>query len=270
MLIDGDESVWKMLLKQLIKIVAAIVMVVLAVVLSDYATKDDKKIMKHVSKLPVISDSDELEKSKENGSGEYILEGIALSGTPVHDTTGCFNGDYYYLDIYAEVCSRTTSDDGTNGGYCWSRDKDGCSTDVSKDLKVSCCDTKYFLENVNASRLYLDRSDLVSDHFVDINYYYPGGSADASEGNLRYSYTGLPVGETYSAWINIKDGQITFKKAGSGYIFISGDSKAFINYLDECIDSSTGLIGAIFLILAAALTIWIPISIVVWIKKKFF
>ena len=36
MLIDGDESVWKMFLKQLIKIVAAIVMVVLAVVLSDY------------------------------------------------------------------------------------------------------------------------------------------------------------------------------------------------------------------------------------------
>ena len=138
----------------------------------------------------------------------------------------------------------------------------------SKDPKYPAVIQNIFLKNVNASRLYLDRSDLVSDHFVDINYYYPGGSADASEGNLRYSYTGLPVGETYSAWINIKDGQITFKKPVQ-VIFSYLETQSFYKLPDECIDSSTGLIGAIFLILAAALTIWIPISIVVWIKRNF-
>ena len=269
MFTDSSDSVWKMLFKQLIKIVIAILLIFPASYLSEKASSQAEKDIKHITELPVISGKDEMYKAQHTDK-EYILEGIKLYGTPIHDTTGCFGGDYYYLDIYAEICNQNIGRDGLKGGYCWWNDDKLSKTIISEDLKVSCCDTKYFIDNVNTTRLYLDRKDFAKNKYANINYYYPSGNADDSDGNIRYSYNGLPVEDEYSAWISAENGKIKFRASDANKIFIPGNAKDYIKYLNDCSDDEEGIVCVIFFMISFALLLWIPISIFIWIKDKFF
>ena len=262
----------KFMLKEFIMLLLQIGFLVLAVVLTDAQEKKYADSYSRLTDLIVVSGEEGLQKAENGETQNYILDGIELSGTPVKDPTGSFSGDYYYFCVNRYDCCYHTHSDNENFTYEnleWDTYPHTEYDLKSKDLKVTCCDTNYFLDNVGKQPLNFNREDSLRKNLGDTFSYYPNGSDDIYDGNKYYSYMAIPVGTSYSAMIEAGNGTFKFLSYNGADIFFEGSGKNILSNLKEHDEDNVGVWGALSMLAILVIFAAMVFAAVNWIKERF-